>query len=474
MTAGRVIELVVWFLMVYFGILASVYTVMAAVGWRTVGSYVRRRPLRDYRGVGESPLSMPVSILAPAYNEAPTIVGSIRGLLRSQFVNFEIIVINDGSTDDTLEQLVAAFSLVPATRAPRAGLATAPVQRVWVSATEPRLTVLDKANGGKADALNAGLCYARYPLVCAIDADTILDPGALPRLVWEFQSHPDTVATGGIVRIVNGSRVEAGRVVEVRTSTSLIANIQILEYLRAFLAARVGWSRLQMVLIISGAFGLFRRQAVIDAGGYDTTTVGEDAELVLRLHRHHREQGRPCRITFFPDPICWTEAPSDLRSLVRQRDRWQRGLIEMLGRHRSMIANPRYGRLGMLAVPYYVFFEMLGPIVETVGLVAVVTALVFGLASPTVLLVTIGLSITYSFVLSYTAILLEERLYRRAPEWRCLVRLMVAALAENIGYRQLMTVVRARAWWTIRRASTWGEMRRIGFEVPVRSGDVAA
>lgn len=455
------------FMLGYFALLATVSTALAVVGWAAVEDFVRRRPMRDYRWVGDSPLSLPVSILAPAYNEGPVIVPAIRALMASQFVNFEVLVVNDGSTDDTLAQLQEGFHLVPTERVPRANLDTRQIRGVYLSPTEPRLTVIDKVNGGKADALNAALRYARHPLVCAIDADTILDPGALSRLVWEFQSSPETVATGGIVRILNGSKVEDGRIVEVHTPRSLLANIQIIEYLRAFLGARIGWSRLQMLLIISGAFGLFRRDAVIDVGGYDTTTVGEDAELVLRIHRDRRERGLPCRITFFPDPICWTEAPGDLRSLIRQRDRWQRGLIEMLLRHRTMVGNPRYGRIGMVALPYFVVFELLGPVLEMAGLVALVVSAIFGIASPLLILTIMALAISHGFILSFLAILMEERAFRRYPGWTCLRRLGWAALAENLGYRQLMAVVRFRSLWTLRRSrGSWGEMTRAGFGTP--------
>jgi cellulose synthase/poly-beta-1,6-N-acetylglucosamine synthase-like glycosyltransferase len=465
MTVVRVVVEALNILMLgYFLVLAVVCTGLAVVGWRAVEDFVRRRPMRDYRWVGESPMSLPVTILAPAYDEGPVIVPAVRALMVSQFVNFEVLVINDGSKDDTLEQLRDGFDLVPTTRVPRANLGTRAVRGIYVSPTEPRLTVLDKENGGKADALNAGLRYARNPLVCAVDADTILDPGALSRLVWEFQSHPETVATGGIVRIVNGSLVEDGRIVEVRTPRSIIANIQIMEYLRAFLGTRIGWSRLQMLLIISGAFGLFRRDAVIEAGGYSTDTVGEDAELILRMHRTRREQGRPCRITFFPDPICWTEAPGDLRTLVRQRDRWQRGLIEMLLRHRKMIGNPRYGRIGLIALPYFVVFELLGPFIELFELVLLVVSFAMGCSTPLLLCLTAGLAISYGFVLSFLAILMEERAFRRYPGWTCLRRLAWAAVVENLGYRQVMTLVRARALWTVKRSKhSWGEMTRAGF-----------
>jgi cellulose synthase/poly-beta-1,6-N-acetylglucosamine synthase-like glycosyltransferase len=453
----------------YFLGLTTVHAVVGIVGWRTIEEYVRRRPLRDYGWVGRSPLTMPVSVLMPAYDEGPTIVPAVRALLASQFVNLEVLVVNDGSRDDTFERLREGLALYPADRVPRANVPSAPVRGVWASAVEPGVTVIDKENGGKADALNAGLRYARFPLVCAIDADTLLDPEALSRLVWEFQASPHTVATGGIVRIVNGSLVRDGRLLEVRTPASMVGNIQILEYLRAFLGSRVGWSRLGMVVIISGAFGLFRRDAVVEIGGYDTGTVGEDAELVLRLHRHFRERGRPCRVTFFPDPICWTEAPGDLRTVVRQRDRWQRGLLEMLWKHRVMIGNPRYGRIGVLAVPYYVLFEALGPFLEIAGFVAVVLGAATGVLPLPVLALFFGVAVSNGFLLSFLALLLEERAFRRYPSWRCLRRLVVAAVVENLGYRQLMTLVRVRAWWTLLRGSGgWGAMPRAGF------GDTAA
>ena len=451
------------FMVGYFSVLLLVNTALAVAGWRAIEDYVRRRPMRDYAWVGQSPLTLPVSIIAPAYNEGPVIVPAMRALMAAQFVNFEVLVVNDGSTDNTLDVLSDGFSLIRAERVPRANLTTKAVRGVYISPDEPRLVVIDKVNGGKADALNVGLRYARHPLVCAIDADTLLDPGALSRLVWEFQSSPDTVATGGIVRIINGSSIRDGRVAEVKTSRSLIANIQILEYLRAFLGARVGWSRAGMLIIISGAFGLFRRQAVIDAGGWDTNTVGEDAELVLRLHRTRREQGLPCRITFFPDPICWTEAPGDLKTLVRQRDRWQRGLTEMIVRHRRMVANPRYGRIGVLALPYFVIFELFGPLIEICGYAALIVSLCLGMASLDLILLVVALSISYGFVLSFVAILMEQRAFRRYPGWTCLGHLVVAAVVENLGYRQLLTVVRARAWWTLHKSTGWGEMTRTGF-----------
>jgi cellulose synthase/poly-beta-1,6-N-acetylglucosamine synthase-like glycosyltransferase len=268
------------------------------------------------------------------------------------------------------------------------------------------------------------------------------------------------------VRIINGSDVKVGRLTRVRTPRRLLVNMQILEYLRAFLGGRIAWSRLGMLLIISGAFGLFRRDALVEAGGYDATTVGEDAELVLRLHRRRREAGRPCRVVFFPDPICWTEAPDRLRALVRQRDRWQRGLLEMLHRHRGMLGRRRYGRVGTVAMPYFLIFEALGPLLEAAGYVVFALSLGLGWLSWPLVVAFGALTVSFGLVLSFATLLMEERAFRRYPSWRDLGRLVTAAIVENCGYRQLMAFVRARALWTLwrtRGSHTWGEMTRSGF-----------
>jgi cellulose synthase/poly-beta-1,6-N-acetylglucosamine synthase-like glycosyltransferase len=462
------------FMLSYVIVLQLIYTVLAIVGWRAIEDYVKRRPMRDYQAVAESELSMPVSILVPAYNEEPSIVASLRSLLTSQFVEFEIVVINDGSKDGTMAVLEQAFGLVRVDRVPRSNIPTQLVRGVYTSSLEPRVVVIDKVNGGKADALNAGMNHANYPLFCAIDGDTMLDAGALSRLVWEFQAIPETVAVGGIVRIVNGSTFDDGRLVKVRTPGNLLANLQIIEYLRAFLGGRIGWSKTGMLMIISGAFGLFRRDVCVEAGGYDPTTVGEDAELVLRLHRHQRERGEPCRITFFPDPICWTECPEDLGTLVRQRDRWQRGLIEMIARHRKMLFRPRFGRIGCVAMPYFLVFELLGPTIECVGYALFVLAVALGIIPIQFALAFLTIALTYGLVLSFLVILMEERAFRRYPGWTDLMRMALCAVIENIGYRQLLAVVRMRAWYTLARGNQhWGEMTRKGFG-PLLPGGVDA
>lgn len=256
-----------------------------------------------------------ISLLVPAYNEEATITASVQSMFQLTYSDFEIIVINDGSKDGTLEVLKREFSLLPFPEAPREGLPTKPVRGVYRSLKYPNLRVIDKENGGKADSLNAGINAARHPLFCGVDADSILARNSLQLVAKPFLNHPETVASGGTVRVANGCEVADGFLTKVGLPTNLWALFQVVEYLRAFLFGRLGWSKLNAMLIISGAFGLFKTDVVIEAGGYRANTIGEDMELVVRIHRYLRQQGRPYRIEFVPEPVCWTEAPEDHKTL---------------------------------------------------------------------------------------------------------------------------------------------------------------
>jgi cellulose synthase/poly-beta-1,6-N-acetylglucosamine synthase-like glycosyltransferase len=440
--------------------------ILTCLGWREISEYVKRRQLRDYGTIARSELSVPVSLVIPAYNEVAVILESVRSLLRSHYAAFEVVVVNDGSTDGTLEVLMEEYDLMPDMRVPRARLDCKPVIGSYRSLRDDRLVVIDKQNGGsRADAMNAGLQYARYPLFLAVDADTLLDVDALPRLVREFQVRPETVALGGIVRIANGSTVEAGHVVEARTPRQLLVNLQIIEYLRAFLVGRTGWSRLGAILIVSGAFGIFRREDVIDAGGYDPDSFAEDAELVLRLHRFCREREREYRIGFIADPVCWTEAPATLGALRSQRDRWQRGLLQVLWRYRDMIGRRRYGSVGMFALPYFLAFEAAGPVIEVTGYAVILTSLAFGWIPLSLAALFFAVAIALGIAFSFGALLVEERAFQRYRRWRCFGRLVMAAAIENLGYRQWYALIRVRATWAQLRGRDmrWGEMSRSGF-----------
>lgn len=449
----------------YMILLLATSLALVLVGWSAVHKYVALRPLRDYKNVDKSELSLPVTIVVPAFNEAKTIIDTVQALLNTDFTRIEIVIVNDGSSDNTIEVLTEEFKLVETQRVPRSGLPTAVIRQTFESLVDDRISVIDKERGGKADALNAGINMGRYPLICAVDADTLLDHGALSRLVWEFQADPSTVATGGIVRVANGSLAEQGLITRVQTPPDFLGQVQILEYLRAFFGGRIAWSSLNCLIIISGAFGLFRRQALVDIGGYDSNTVTEDAELILRLHRYYRDRESQCRITFFPDPVCWTEAPATASQLARQRDRWQRGLGQTLVDHRSMLFRRRYGRIGWIALPYYWLFEFLEPLITTVGIVFTTIGMASGLVSPVFFVSVLVLVLAYGFVVNMIVLMIEERSYRRYPMWRDLWRLVWVSFAENFGYRQWQTIIRLIAVFRVRSAGThWGEMHRVGFD----------
>jgi len=453
---------------VYFAILNSVYLLLTFLAWRDMGAEVRARRYLALDEMFRSPLTPGVSVLVPAFNEEPVIVESVRSLLVLRYPRHEVVVVNDGSGDGTLAALQRAFDLAPLRLALRDLIPTARVRATYVSRAHHGLVVVDKENGGRSDALNAGINAAHQPYVCVIDADSLLEPDALLKVSKPILDDPNVLAaTGGTIRIANGSRVDHGRVVEARVPTSRLATIQVLEYFRAFLVARVGWSKLNALGIISGAFGLFHRSLVETVGGYWTDTVGEDFELTIRLHRHLRDRGEPYRIAFISDPVCWTEAPEQLATLARQRRRWQRGLWEGIRRHLRMVGNPRYGVIGLVAMPYFLLFEFLSPLFALGGLVVTVVLWLLG-SLPTAYFVSFLLvSIVLGLVLTTAALALEEFSYQRYRRWREIARLLAYAVLENLGYHQLHDVWRTLGYVDILRGKTaWGTQQRRGFSTP--------
>ncbi len=450
--------------LIYFFTLNSVYLGATLLSFRFLARYVRRLESVDIDELVASGAAPPITLIAPAYNEEATCVEATRSLLTLQYPEYEVLVVNDGSPDRTLELLIETFRMVPAARLPSAELETADVRQIYRSAHHPNLWLIDKENGGKADAINAGLNLCRSPLFCVIDADSLLERESLMRVCRPFLEDATTVAVGGIIRIVNGCTVRHGIVEDVRLPRNLLARFQVLEYLRAFLSGRVAWAEMNAGLIISGAFGLFRRSTVVDAGGYATDTVGEDMEIVVRLHRYCREQGIPYKIGFIPDPVAWTECPETLRGMSRQRDRWQRGLMESLTRHRRMLLNPRYGAPGLVAYPYFFFLEMLGPLIEVAGYMMFVVTLLAGRTSEPYVAAFLSLAVVFGIALSTSAVLLEELTFRGYPRFKDLVHLIWLAVAENIGYRQLNSFWRVKGIFSeLRRAKHWGKAPRKGF-----------
>jgi cellulose synthase/poly-beta-1,6-N-acetylglucosamine synthase-like glycosyltransferase len=380
-----------------------------------------------------------------------------------------VIVINDGSTDDTLQKVVRIFELKRTDRVYRRTLETKDVRGLYASLEIPNLVVVDKVRAGKADALNAGINVSRYPLYCSVDADSIIEDNALLRVVKPFMEHPqEMIAAGGIVRIANGCRVRDGRVVTIGLPHKMLPIFQVVEYLRAFLSGRIGWSTLRSLLIISGAFGLYRKSEVIAVGGYDTWSQTEDLELVLKLHERLRLQKRKYRIVFVPDPVCWTEVPSKFRVLARQRNRWHRGLVQSLWRHRRMMFNPKFGIIGWVAMPYFVLFELFGPFIEILGYITIPLCWWLGILNLDFFLLWLIFSVVFGIFLSVAAVLLEEISFRRYPGWQHLAMLVFGGVLENFGFRQLLSLFKVKAFWDyLWRRRSWGRMEREGFRPPV-------
>jgi cellulose synthase/poly-beta-1,6-N-acetylglucosamine synthase-like glycosyltransferase len=455
------------FIIAYFGAFVAVHTTLLLLAARELHHYASSRSADGLRRTIRSPLAPPITVVVPAHNEEASIADSVRSLLALDYPQIEIVVVNDGSTDGTMARLIQAFDLRPAIRPTPPFLSHQPVHGVYLPRSRLRLLVLDKDNGGKADALNAGINFAAHPLVCSVDADSILEQDALAKTALPFMEDPDrTVAVGGMVRIANGCRIERGRVIDAHLPRSRFAMFQVMEYLRALFGTRTGWSALNGLLIISGAFGLFRRDAVIYAGGYRTDTVGEDMELVVRLHRICRDMGRPYRILYITDPVCWTEAPESARILRRQRRRWQRGSLEVLMFHRRMMFNPRYRAVGLLALPSLLLFEVLGPVLELSGYVVIAVGLLLGVIAPLSFLLFLALAVLYGLAVTLAAAVLEDATSNRHPAWSDLRRILLYAAGESFGYRQLGHLWRVEGIWQLVRKSEWGAMERKGLSQP--------
>ena len=411
-----------------------------------------------------------VSIISPAFNEEASIVESVSSLLTLRYPDYEVIVVNDGSRDDTLGRLVSYFDLERTDVFVHRYLATEQIRGIYASKRYPELLVIDKVNGGKADSLNAGINVARKEYFAGIDADSMLERDALLNLASKFlASEEEVVAAGGNILPVNGCTVRKGSLVETRVSRRAIARFQTIEYLRAFMAGRVGWATLKSLLIISGAFGLFHRRRVVDAHGYLTRsehylkdTVGEDMELVVRLTRGLQENGIPYAIQYAYDANCWTEIPERLKILNRQRDRWQRGLLDIVTFHSKMIGNPRYGRTGMIGFPYFLLFEVLGPWFEAEGYLALAASLALGAIGLPLFLLVFTATVLLGLLVSSTSLIIAEHRRDYFP-FRDKAILALYALLENFGFRQLMSLLRVRGFLRmLARVGGWGQMERRG------------
>lgn len=411
-------------------------------------------------------LALPVSVIVPAFNEELSIVQSVRAILALEYPEHEVIVVNDGSADRTIQELIDGFDCVPSDRQQLEVLQHTKILGVYRSRKHANLIVIDKENGRKADAANAGIGFAQTPLVCVIDADSIIETDGLLRATEPFMyDSGKMVAVGGAIRIANGCEIRAGSLRKIGVAKAWLPRFQVVEYLRAFLTARVANAESNSLMLISGAFGVFRRSVLLEVGGYEHETVAEDLELIVRIHRYMREQKREYTIGFVPEIVCWTEAPTTWAGLRNQRARWQQGALETLIRHRRMIFNPRYGRIGMFSMFQLAVEDVIGPPTELIGYLVIPAALLLGVMDPTMVILFLCLTVLFGTGLSIGTLALEELQLKRTPSARDLLRVGLAAFVENFGYRQANLVFRFSGIGRhFRKDTSWAAVPREGFD----------
>lgn len=458
-----------WGVLIYSVVLLCLYAFISIFSIGETIRHLRKNSFTDFRLLASSPLAPSVSIIAPAYNEGATIIENVRSLLSIYYSNLEVIVINDGSSDSSLEQLIEVFQLKKVDQFLHYALPTKAIRNIYKS-SDPvykKLVVIDKVNGGKADALNAGINVAKHDYIVSIDVDCILEHDALLKIVKPLidETSKRVIASGGVVRIANSCIIEDGTLMRVRLPKKYLPRVQVLEYLRAFLLGRMAWSRLNGLLLISGAFGAFDKDLVISCGGYDPNTVGEDMELVVRMRRYMEERNEPYLVKYIPDPLCWTEAPSSWKILGRQRNRWMRGTIETLKTHKTMFFNKRYGLMGLFSYPYWFFFELLAPVVEFLGFFSFVLMIIVGMVQWKFFFSILLFVISFTCLFSTFGILMEVMSYHQYKRRTDILKLLVVAITEPFAFHPYVV------WASItgiadyfKKKKTWGTMTREGFE----------
>ncbi|HIJ95307.1 MAG TPA: glycosyltransferase family 2 protein [Desulfuromonadales bacterium] len=462
MSASTIVTLILLLqlaIFIYFILINSLYSISNIIAFLDIRSQLAISSRQHIRSLVAGIYYRPISILVPAYNEAEVVATSVRFLLNLQFPEYEVVVINDGSSDATLEILVNEFRMVKVEKPFKKTVPHEPIYGIYISPDHPHLLVLDKENGGKADALNAGINVSQYPLFCTVDADSLLDADALMRAAKLFVEDREVVATGGMVRVLNGCRIVNGKIAEIYAPDRALETFQSVEYVRGFLTGRTAWNFTNSLMVISGAFGIFRKDIALAINGY-RKSMGEDMDIVVRIHRHCLEQKLKYKIVFVPDPVCWTQVPSDWASLLRQRNRWHRGLIDCLWHNKVMLFNPRYKAVGLFAFPYFLIVEALGPAIEFTGYLAFIILALFGMLNRDMALLFIMLAIVWGMSLNLGAILLDNLIFRRYERVRDLSKLSLFAVLEYLGYRQLIVVERLFATVMSFRKGEWGKQNR--------------
>jgi cellulose synthase/poly-beta-1,6-N-acetylglucosamine synthase-like glycosyltransferase len=464
-----IIEYINIVFLIFTIVLFTMFSLMGYLSTRNYIHYRNKNSFGDMSKIMASPLAPSITIIAPAYNEGLTIVENIRSLLSLRYVNYEVMVVNDGSKDDTLEKMIKAYDLEKIDQQIDPEWKSKPIRGIYKSKQRSfsKLTVIDKENGGKSDALNTGMALSENKYVGCIDVDCLLLPDALLHVVKSFyqRSAKRVIAVGGVIRVANSCKISGGQLEEIRLPKNWLARFQLLEYTRSFILGRMAWGRIDSLLIISGAFGFFDREIALAVGGYDTDTVGEDMEIVFKMRRFMHEKKLPYTIEYMPDPLCWTEVPEDLKIFVNQRDRWARGNLETLFKHKDMFFNAKFGRLGLLSYPYWFFYEWLAPLLEFFGLLTILLFYYLGILNWEFFIAITMTVYLFSIMFSFYAILWDVFSYNEYKRTKDILILMFCAIIEPIVFHPIVvySAVRGNYKKLFKIKSGWGSQVRKGF-----------
>lgn len=412
-------------------------------------------------------ISHPITIILPAYNESVTIIDSIESTLATHYPNVEMIVVNDGSTDNTFSKVKDYFDLQPIAHHlnERNQLSHAKIRDVYVSRKDSRLRVIDKENGGKADAHNAAINLSNSPIICLIDADSILAPDAINKAVVPLIDDPKTVAVGGAVRVANSCSIRNGIISKINLSKRFIVQIQILEYMRVFLLAKIAWNHFNTLPIISGAFGLFRRDFAIKVGGFCVGSVGEDYDITLKLHKYIYDSNVDYKIDYVPTAICWTQVPEKWKVLKNQRIRWHIGALQTFINFKSLTFKLKYKKLSLMLLPFSILTDILGPISELLGYFLIPLIWSLDMIDSNVMLSYFLIVFGYNSLISAFAIAIDGVLLSGLDKTRYLLKLFITALLDNFGYRQLYLYWKLKGYARLIKGNlSWGKMERVKFD----------
>ena len=454
--------------MVFTVVLFTMFSFMGYFSTRNAIHYKNKNSFGDLSKVMASPIAPSITIIAPAYNEGLNIVENIRSLLSLKYVNYEVMVVNDGSKDDTLEKMIAAYDLEKIDKPIDPNLKSKPIRGIYRSKHRSfsKLTVIDKEIGGNSDAVNCGIYLSENDYVGCIDVDCLLKPDALLHVVKSFtqRSKKKVIAVGGVIRVANSCRITGGALEQINLPKKWVAKFQLLEYTRSFLLGRMAWGRIDSLLIISGAFGFFDRQIALAVGGYDTSTVGEDMEIIFRMRRYMHDLRQPYTIEYIPDPLCWTEVPEDLKMLVNQRDRWARGNLETLFKHKDMFFNSRFGRLGLISYPYWFFYEWLAPLLEFFGFFTIILFGYLGILNWSFFLALTATIYAFSIMFSFYAILWDVYTYNEYTKTKDILTLMLCAIIEPLTFHPVVVwaAIRGNYKKLTGKKAGWGSQVRKG------------